>query len=398
MLTSRSQHTDQRNFILPQTLTQDFVNSVILPSGRKLIADKHAKGLYLDLWPKGRAWRFRYTGLDGKMKAITIGDAAEVPLDEARKQAKALGAFKRQRKEAHLLQPMPTYAEYLEDRYFPFCRATKRSGKGEERTIRNQLIRPFGNLPINEISRSLVASFINEKIALGYEPAGINKMLAHLKTSLNKAVEWEIGGLQVSPVRGLKLLRVSPRLDRFLDPAEAQRLIQAVHQSESPLLRFIIPCLLFTGARKREAMNAEWRYIDWESRIWTIPETKAGKPRFVPLSDQAIEVLKATQNFLRGTRQANSKWVFPNLETGKPYTSIFYPWDICRKAAGLPDVRIHDLRHSFASALVNRGMTLYDVKELLGHANVVTTQRYAHLSKARLREAAQEAGRFYEIK
>ncbi len=380
---------------MPQALTQDFVNSVVLPVGRKLIADKYAKGLYLDLWPKGRAWRFRYTGLDGKMKALTIGDATEMPLEEARQQAKALGGFKRQRKEAHLLNPMPTYADYLQDRYFPFCRATKRSGRGEERTIRNHLLAPFGQLRLNEISRSLVASFINEKLAFGYEPAGVNKMLAHLKTSLNKAVEWEIGGLQISPIRGLKLLKASPKIDRFLDPEEGQRLIRAVHQSDSPLLRFIIPFLLFTGARKREALNAEWRYIDLESRIWTIPETKAGKPRFVPLSEQALEVVKATQAYLRGTRQANSRWLFPNLETGQPYTSIFYPWDICRKAAGLPDVRIHDLRHSFASALVNRGMTLYDVKELLGHANVVTTQRYAHLSKARLREAAQEAGRFY---
>lgn len=319
-----------------------------------------------------------------------------MPLDEARRQAKALGGVKKQRKEAHLLQPIPTYSEYLEETYFPFCRATKKPSGGEERTIRNQLIPAFGHLHLDSISKSLVASFVNEKIARGYEPAGINKMLSHLKSSLNKAVEWEVGGLQVSPMRGLKLLKVTPTIDRFLDPEEARRLIRAVNESESPMLRFIIPFLLFTGARKREALDAEWRYVDLESRIWTIPDTKSGKPRFVPLSDQAIEVVRAAQSYLRGTRQANSKWLFPNLETGKPYTSIFYPWDICRKVAGLPEVRIHDLRHSFASALVNRGMTLYDVKELLGHANVVTTQRYAHLSKARLREAAQEAGRFYE--
>jgi integrase len=380
---------------VPRQLTQDFVNSVVLPHGRKLIADKHAKGLYLDLWPKGRAWRFRYTGLDGKMKALTIGDATVMPLEEARQQAKALGVVRKQRKEAHLIKPMPTYRSYLEETYFPYCRATKRSGKEEQRFIRTQLMPAFGDLPLHEVTKALVAGFVNERIARGYQPTTVNKLLAHLKTSMNKAIEWEIGGLQISPIRGLKLLKAPPRIDRFLDPEEGQRLIQAVHQSDSPLLRFIIPFLLFTGARKREALNAEWRYIDLESRIWTIPETKAGKPRFVPLSDQALEVVKAAQTFLRGTRQANSRWLFPNLESGRPYTSIFYPWDVCRKAAGLPDVRIHDLRHSFASALVNRGMTLYDVKELLGHANVLTTQRYAHLSKARLREAAQEAGKFY---
>ena len=89
------------------------------------------------------------------------------------------------------------------------------------------------------------------------------------------------------------------------------------------------------------------------------------------------------------------KFIFPNIATGKPYTQIFYPWDIARKRAGLGDVRIHDLRHSFASALVNEGMTLYDVKELLGHANIATTQRYAHLSQQRLMEAASKADLHY---
>ena len=161
------------------------------------------------------------------------------------------------------------------------------------------------------------------------------------------------------------------------------------------MLRFIIPFLLFTGARKREALDARWNYIDMEAGLWTIPLSKSGKPRHIPLSTQAVAVLLRAKAAAGLMISDPCPWVFPNPLTGKPYTSIFQPWDLCRRSVGLAEVRIHDLRHSFASALVNRGMTLFDVKEALGHSNIATTQRYAHLSPERLRKAVQQAGEHY---
>jgi site-specific recombinase XerD len=81
--------------------------------------------------------------------------------------------------------------------------------------------------------------------------------------------------------------------------------------------------------------------------------------------------------------------IFANPKTGLPYVSFFYSWDAARKRAGLPDLRVHDLRHSFASFLVNAGRSLYEVQELLGHADIRTTSRYAHLSRERLFEAVE---------
>ena len=167
-----------------------------------------------------------------------------------------------------------------------------------------------------------------------------------------------------------------------------------MRESESPYLQYIIPFLLLTGARKSEALQARWEFIDFEARRWMIPLTKNGKPRHVPLSNGAITVLLATRQ-LHEKLGITSPWLFPSPATHKPYTSIYYPWHVARKKAGLTDVRIHDLRHSFASALVNRGMTLYDVKEVLGHSNIVTTQRYAHLSQQRLQEAVMQADEHY---
>jgi integrase len=79
-----------------------------------------------------------------------------------------------------------------------------------------------------------------------------------------------------------------------------------------------------------------------------------------------------------------SPWVFPNPATGKPYMEIFNAWNTARRKAGLPDLRIHDLRHSFASSLVNGGTPLYEVQKLLGHSSIRTTERYAHLAPERL--------------
>ena len=90
-----------------------------------------------------------------------------------------------------------------------------------------------------------------------------------------------------------------------------------------------------------------------------------------------------------------SHYLFPNPSTGEPFQQIFYSWDKARKASHIDSVRMHDLRHSFASAMVNSGMTLYDVKQILGHSNIRTTERYAHLSNSRLRQAADSVGDFY---
>ena len=236
---------------------------------------------------------------------------------------------------------------------------------------------------------------VQEKVAAGYKPGTVNRILANLKTILAKAVEWEIGGLEKNVARQVKSLRDPPHFDRFLTQAEAERLMAALKKSQSPMLRYIIPFLLFTGARKREALDARWDFIDLDQGIWTIPISKSGKPRHVPLSSQAIEVLRSAKTAARIMMADPCPWVFPNPLTEKPYTSIFQPWDICRRSAGLAEVRIHDLRHSFASALVNRGMTLFDVKEALGHSNIATTQRYAHISPERLRHAIVQASEHY---
>jgi integrase len=114
---------------------------------------------------------------------------------------------------------------------------------------------------------------------------------------------------------------------------------------------------------------------------WTIPVTKNGKKRILPLTPQLLELYNSIP-------KDDSPYLFASPATGKPYVTIYNSWNSARIKAELPEVRIHDLRHSYASALVNNGRSLYEVQTLLGHSTSAMTQRYAHLSNESLMNAA----------
>lgn len=202
----------------------------------------------------------------------------------------------------------------------------------------------------------------------------------------NLAKRWEVEGVEHNPTDRYTIKQPKQHRERYLDRAETQRLIAALEHSKNPQLKYIVPLLLLTGARKREALDARWQDMDFERRFWRIPFTKSGRERYVPLSDAVLALLA------RVPRYDRCDWVFPNPKTLKPYRAIYHSWHTARTQAGLSDVRMHDLRHSFASFLVNAGCSIYDVQKLLGHANVSMTQRYSHLSQERLLTAANVAG------
>lgn len=369
--------------------------SQTLTHGRKVISIAGCKGLHLDIRPKGKSWRYRYTDISGKPVSVTLGDATQMPLEVARKKAEQLAPRRASRRRHSETSTVPTYGQFVEEHYLPHAFATIKSAQYQEIYYRVHLKPAFGSRRLNEFNRRMIAQFVEEKRLQNYRPGSVNHMLSMLKVTISRAIDWEIGGLSSNPARLVKALPNPPHIDRFLTTEEAERLMAEVRRSKSHMLRFVVPFLLFTGARKREALDAQWRFIDVEKQLWTIPMSKSGKPRYLPLSVQAMQVLADVHAEVHAKRGSPSTWVFPSPETGRPYSTIFHSWNKARRAAGLPDVRMHDLRHSFASALVNRGMTLYDVKEALGHAHIATTQRYAHLSPERLREAVDQAGHHY---
>ena len=348
--------------------------------------DSQMRGLYVDVMPNERiAWRVRYRQA-GQKRVITLGDARLLTVAEAREKARSTlrkviaGGDP---KAIDLAIDGPSLAEFFIQKYLPFVKSYKRSWDTDECIIRNHLIPALGDRAMGNIIPPDIARVIASMKARCYANGTINRVLVLLRYGYTLALRWQIGGIDKNPASEMKNIKDDSKIERFLTPEQTKWLLQTVRNGQNPMLPSIVAFLLFTGARKREVLDAKWQDIAWRQKAWRIPKTKSGKIRHVPLSDGALQVL----NGLKETATPGNAYIFANPGTGLPFVSIYYSWDAARKAAGLPELRIHDLRHSFASFLVNAGRSLYEVQELLGHADIRTTSRYAHLSRERLHEA-----------
>jgi integrase len=175
--------------------------------------------------------------------------------------------------------------------------------------------------------------------------------------------------------------------NRFLSQDETSRLGTSIEADENKTAAKAIRLLLLTGARRNEITHAKWEHVDWEKGTLLVPIAKSGKPRVITLSISALALLASVKKLVA------NPYIFPSPITGRPSASIYFPWNRIRKRAGLADVRLHDLRHSFASYLVNAKKDLYVVQKLLGHAHARSTQRYAHLTTDTLAEATEVVAR-----
>ena len=274
---------------------------------------------------------------------------------------------------------------FVEESYLPYASTYKASIKSDESLLRLHLLPRFGRKPINAITRNDIVMMHQARRNEGAAPATANRLVILMKFIFNLALKWEEPGVSQNPARGVRLFIENNQRERFLTAQEVQGLLAEVEKSSNPQLRYIIPMLVLTGARKREVLDARWADLDQARRFRRIPLSKSGKARHVPLSDGVLKLLALVP------RLDDCPWVFANPETREPFADIFFPWNKARQAAGLPDVRIHDLRHSFASFLVNAGRSLYEVQKLLGHSQMRTTQRYAHLAPETLLDAANSA-------
>jgi integrase len=221
---------------------------------------------------------------------------------------------------------------------------------------------------LDEITSQRVVDLIDEMRRNGYAAGTRNRVLMLLRHVFNLARKWNVPGSNVNPTGGLAQAPEVHR-QRFLTADETNRLIASVAKDRNPFAARAIMLLLLTGARRGEITQAKWEHVDWEKRVLLVPVSKSGRPRIVALNAAALALMRAIP------RDPDSPYVFPTRLVG-----LFRPWDRIRRRAGLADVRLHDLRHSFASFLVNQGVSLYVVQGLLGHASPRMTQRYAHLA------------------
>ena len=372
-------------------LTDALVQELICPGHLTHweVRDQLIRGFFVDVFPNGRkSYRLRWSER-GVKRVITFGDAHLWQADEARAWARSQLRSSRQdysRFESAIAGPR--LSEFFEQRYLPYVKTYKRSWKTDECVIRLQILPSLGARYMGELITPDLAVLVQNMLARGYAFGTINRVLVLIRYAYTLAMRWRVEGVPHNPAKDLKNLRCDNKIERYLTQDQTVALMTAVRSSDNSLLQHIVSFLIYTGARKREALDAKWTDIDWGQSSWRIPKTKSGKVRHVPLSTGAVELLKNLKNWLASC-EISSEFIFPNPRTGLPFVSMYYSWNTARKQAGLPELRVHDLRHSFASFLVNAGRSLYEVQELLGHADIRTTSRYAHLKRERLMEAVQ---------
>ena len=336
----------------------------------------------------GKTYYLRYFDQAGRQRQHKIGGHADISFDQARKAARrlrsevVLGGDPSGAKEQ--LKAIPTYAE-LAEQHLAHAKPVMKSYHSLETIIRLHILPRWGKSRLDEITPQAVSKWLGEKAEEGLMPATVEKIRVMFGRSFELARRWGIPGSDRNPARGLTRPKFDNRRERFLTAEEAGRLLRAAGQSRNPQLRPIVGLLLLTGARVSELLHAEWRHVDLERKAWLIPVSKTGKSRYVPLSQAAIDLIEALP------RLGGCPWLIPNLVTGKPLTTVKHGWQKARKDAHLGDLRIHDLRHSAASFMINAGIDLFAVGKVLGHADFKSTQRYAHVNNQTLMSAV-EAG------
>ncbi|MDI4635523.1 tyrosine-type recombinase/integrase [Pelomonas sp. V22] len=380
-----------------KSLTQEFVDGkLICPAGERSIefCCPIVRGMYIrvaETKPGEGIYYLRYKSPDKKTKHERLGRTGEVSLAEAREAAKRFKA----ELELGMHRPAPavvvtsveppTLKAFFSSKFLPYIKPRKRSWRRDEELFRLRILPRFGSIRIDQISRHEVQSYHGTLRENGLSPATSDHVLKVFRHSLNLAVEWDL--IERNPLARVRLFNEDNRMENVLSKVQLDALIEVLESDDNRPACLIAQFLLCTGARLNEALSAQWEHIDLEKRHWLIPakNSKSKRPRPVPLNESALHVLGQLPT--RGEKGH----LFINRQTGKPYTTLMKVWDRLRKKAGLPHLRIHDLRHNYASMLVNAGRTLYEVQKILGHSTAAVTERYSHLSSETLQAAANKA-------
>lgn len=335
----------------------------------------------------GKTYYLRYFDAGGRQRQHKIGAHGEITFDQAKKAAQrlrsevVLGGNPAQAKAVK--KSIPTYGE-LAAQHIAHAKTYQKRPENTEAVLNNHTIKRWGRLRLDEITQQEVAKWLAEKRDGGLAPATVEKIRVTLSRSFELAIRWNLPGAH-NPVRGIPRPKYSNARARYLSAAEAMRLRKALEQSRNPVLKDIVWLLLLTGARVSELLHAKRADVDTERKVWFIPDSKTGKSRHVPLSQAAIEIIDQLPTYDK------CDLLIPNPKTKKPFVALKHSWETARAEAKLPGLRIHDLRHSAASFMINAGIDLYAVGRVLGHADHQSTMRYAHLANDTLM-AAVEAG------
>jgi integrase len=251
--------------------------------------------------------------------------------------------------------------------------------------LKRHILPAVGHLPVSRISRDDVVRMHVDMVRI---PQRANYTLRTLSGMMSFALELGLRPPADNPCRRIRLYRERQR-DRFLSEAEIGLAAEAIEEAEREGVIGVqaaagLRLCLLTGARQGEILAAKWEHVNREQRVIRLPDSKTNVPRTIHLSDAALEVLR--------TLPRVEPYLIAGANPREPYKNLSRAWIIARARRGLEDVRLHDLRHSFASLAANRGVSLPMIGKLLGHKHQATTQRYAHIARDAAAQVNDELG------
>lgn len=377
---------------MPRTkITKRFVENLTPPKeGNTVYWDTELTGFGVRITAQGaRAFVFRYVH-HRRERRYTIGKFPGVQVAAARKQVDKLNGMIADGKDPLAmrvaLRDAPTVKQLTEEYVKRHAEPHKRpkSVAEDKAMIKKYILPAVGNHKVAAVCQRDIEN-LHQK--LKKTPYRANRILALLSKMFGLAVAWE--WIERNPVRAVKKYPEEKR-DRWLRPEELQRVVAALDVCPTKKSANAIRLLLLTGARRGEVLSMTWSQIDFERGVWTKPSahTKQKRTEKIPLSQSAIELLKA----MKEKADPDTALVFPSPKDKSPMREVGKTWKWVAKKAGVEDVRLHDLRHTYASYLVSNGRTLEEVGRLLGHTQAQTTLRYAHFADDPLRKATETMG------
>ena len=351
-----------------------------------MVWDTRIAGFGVRVRPSGHKSYVYHRHAEGQSRKFTLGPVALASVDEARRDCMKVWDRMQSEERAEGVDDAeaPLFRDFVAGPWraacFEPCKQSTRTSK--DWALNNQLLPVFGAMPLDKIDRPSVIRWFE-----GYSttaPGGANSALLVFRQIMNHAIAR--GHIETNPTRGLKR-NPRPKLTRFLSREEIGRLHEVLdgYEPRRPSCKSqadIIRLLLLTGCRTGEILKLRWREVDGDTL--ELEDSKTG-PRQVLLSPEARAIIERQPRL-------GSPWVFPSPVNPARARFDLSLWKKVRKLAGIEDVRLHDLRHTFASQAAMQGIPLPVVARLLGHAQVQMTLRYAHVSDRDVEAAAERIG------
>jgi len=366
---------DGRNRFYFDTVLSGFAIRVTA-SGKKLFVARAMKG--------------------GRRRSVTIGPADKLTLAKARARARTALDDLRAGRDPGLAQAErekaaragETTIEALATRWMAEIVRLKRKPRTAEdyqRLINQRIVPKFGHMSVAHVAREDVIAW---HASMAKTPRRANYALATLKAMLHFAEDVGLRPQHSNPCRRIEMYRENRR-ERFLSHEEIGKAADAITKAAAdgkngPYATAGLRLALFTGARSGEITAMKWSYLDRDRKMIRLPDSKTNDARTIHLSDAAMEIVASLPRI--------GPYIIAGAKEGEAYRNLGRAWIKARAYAGLDDVRLHDLRHSYASLAAGRGVSLQMIGKLLGHKHAATTQRYAHLARDAVSEVNDQIG------